>query len=174
LDLVAYDAILGYDWLMTHSPMVCHWENKTLEFLEGVQHAHLQGIQQEPPQLSEMSPKQFVKCQSGNDIWALAFIQPVQLQSVADNIPQSIEHVLNDFQDVFAESTKLPPHRSYDHTIPLLPRAAPVNARPYKYSSLHKDEIEKQVKELLSAVLITHSTSPFASPVLLVQKKDGT
>jgi hypothetical protein len=32
LQLGAYNAILGYDWLRAHSPMVCHWELKTLEF----------------------------------------------------------------------------------------------------------------------------------------------
>jgi len=42
------------------------------------------------------------------------------------------------------------------------------------YSPLHKTEIERQVKELLQAGLIDHSSSPFASPVLLVQKKDGS
>lgn len=49
-----------------------------------------------------------------------------------------------------------------------------MNARPYRYSPLHKDEIERQVKELLTTGFITTSNSPFASPVLLVQKKDGT
>lgn len=45
---------------------------------------------------------------------------------------------------------------------------------PIKYSPLHKDEIEKQVKELLAVGFITTNTSPFASPVILVQKQDGT
>lgn len=68
----------------------------------------------------------------------------------------------------------MPPIRTYDHSIPLIPGAVPVNSRPYRYSRLHKDEIERQVKELLEAGLITSSNSPFASPVLLVQKKDGS
>ena len=55
-----------------------------------------------------------------------------------------------------------------------MPNAVPVNSKPYRYSPLHKDEIERQVKELLAAGLITPSTSPYASPVLLVQKKDGS
>ena len=55
-----------------------------------------------------------------------------------------------------------------------MPDAVPVNCRPYKYSPVHKTEIEQQVKDLLAAGFITHSTSPFASPVLLVQKKDGS
>jgi hypothetical protein len=46
-----------------------------------------------------------------------------------------------------------------------------VNSRHYRYSPLHKFEIERQVQELLAAGLITQSTSPFASPVLLVKKK---
>jgi hypothetical protein len=32
LDIGVYDAILGYDWLKSHSPMICHWKLKTIEF----------------------------------------------------------------------------------------------------------------------------------------------
>jgi hypothetical protein len=32
LELDAYDAILGYDWLKIHNPMICHWELKHWNF----------------------------------------------------------------------------------------------------------------------------------------------
>jgi hypothetical protein len=32
LEFNTFDAILGYDWLKPHSPMTCHWANKTIEF----------------------------------------------------------------------------------------------------------------------------------------------
>jgi hypothetical protein len=56
VDMGAYDAILGYDWLRVHSPMVCHWELKTQKFQEKGQHVHLQGIQQDQLSLSALSP----------------------------------------------------------------------------------------------------------------------
>lgn len=68
----------------------------------------------------------------------------------------------------------LPPHRQYDHAVTLVEGALPANTRPYRYSPLQKDEIERQVREMLDSGVITRSVSPYAAPVLLVKKKDGT
>jgi hypothetical protein len=54
-----------------------------------------------------------------------------------------------------------------------LPRVKPVNIKPYRYSPAQKDEIEKQITEMLTNGIIIPCQSPFASPVILV-KKDGT
>ena len=62
----------------------------------------------------------------------------------------------------------------FDHSIPLLPGASPVNLRPYHYNPAQKTEIEKQVSDMLQQGVIQRSASPFSSPVLLVQKKDGS
>jgi len=93
---------------------------------------------------------------------------------VQPSVHPAVAEVLAKYQDVFELPHKLLPERVYDYAIPLIPNAIPVIARPYRYSPLHKDEIERQVKEMLTAGLIVRSTSPFASPVLLIQKKDGS
>lgn len=62
----------------------------------------------------------------------------------------------------------------FDHSIPLLPGASPVNLRPYHYNPAQKTEIEKQVSDMLQQGVTQRSASPFSSPVLLVQKKDGS
>jgi hypothetical protein len=50
----------------------------------------------------------------------------------------------------------------------------PVNLRPYRYSRLQKDVLEKMVKEMLGSGIIRPSNNPFASPVVLAKKKDST
>jgi hypothetical protein len=45
--------------------------------------------------------------------------------------------------------------------------------RPYRYNLEQKNEIEKKIAKMLQQGIIRFSTSPFASPVLLVQRKDG-
>lgn len=82
--------------------------------------------------------------------------------------------VLHTYDEVFQEPKGLPPHRKFDHNIPLLPGAAPVNLRHYRYNPMQKNEIEKQVQEMLAQGIIRPSSSPFASPALLVGEKDLT
>lgn len=61
-----------------------------------------------------------------------------------------------------------------DHKIPLQPGTGAVNIRPYRYPLKQKDVIEQLVHEMLEIGIIQDSASPFASPVVLVGKKDGT
>jgi hypothetical protein len=50
----------------------------------------------------------------------------------------------------------------------------PVITVPYRHPKRFKDEIEKEIKELLEMGHIRPNSSPFASSVVLVMKKDGT
>jgi hypothetical protein len=67
-----------------------------------------------------------------------------------------------------------PPDRGFKHTIKLEAGATPVITTPYRHPKIFKDEIEKEIKELLAMGHIRTITSPFASSVILVLKKDGT
>ena len=50
----------------------------------------------------------------------------------------------------------------------------PVYTRPYRYSSIEEDEIERQINEWLSCGQVVHSKSRWSSPCLLVDKQDKT
>lgn len=85
----------------------------------------------------------------------------------------SLQHLLVSFADLFEEPSDLPPFRDgFDHKIPLETGTNHVNLRPYRYSSLQKDVIDKIIHEMLSQGIIQHSSSPYASPIVLVKKKD--
>ncbi|WVZ93867.1 hypothetical protein U9M48_039820 [Paspalum notatum var. saurae] len=98
--------------------------------------------------------------------------QQVKLQGKGAVHPE-LQPVLQSYADLFSEPTGLPPTRSMMHTIPLMAGATPFRLRPYRYTPLQKDEIERQVAKLLQTNMIQRSRSPYASPVLLVKKKCG-
>lgn len=64
--------------------------------------------------------------------------------------------------------------QGFDHTIPLKENVVPFTLRPYKYSVIQKDMVDKLVSELLDQGIIRHSNSPYASPTVLVRKKNGS
>lgn len=98
----------------------------------------------------------------------------MSLLDLLSDVPTEAQALIDQIASLFQEPTELPPSRACDHDIPLIPGARPVNIRPYRYPPALKDEIEKQVSEMLSKGIIQPSTSLFSSPVLLVKKKDGS
>jgi hypothetical protein len=67
-----------------------------------------------------------------------------------------------------------PPERGFEHTIELEEGATPVITMPYRHPKIFKDEIEKEIKELIEMGHIRTIMSPFASSIILVLKKYGT
>jgi hypothetical protein len=107
------------------------------------------------------------------------FVELLYLSSVSRSettvaLPDTVQAIIPKFQSVFDAPIELPPRRACDHKIPLVPGATPTHTRPYRYGPAMKDEIEKQIKEMLQAGVIQPSTSAFSSLVLLVKKKDGS
>lgn len=62
----------------------------------------------------------------------------------------------------------------FDNHIHLLEGNIPINSRPYSYSPIQKDVIEKMVQEMLNQGIIQYSSSSYAFLVVLVGKKDGS
>lgn len=72
-----------------------------------------------------------------------------QLETKELPIPPEVQELIHEYQEVFAEPTGLPPKRQCDHRIPLVEGAQPVNLRPYRYNPELKNEIKKQITEML-------------------------
>ena len=64
--------------------------------------------------------------------------------------------------------------REFKHGIEMEDGAKPVITTPYRHPRAYKDETEKTIHELLDMGFIRSSSSPFASSVVLVKKKEGT
>lgn len=73
---------------------------------------------------------------------------------------------------------KLPPiHNTtstMEHEIHLKPGPAPTYQWPYRISESQQEELNDQLRELITENRIVPSDSPFAAPVIFVKKKDGT
>lgn len=87
-------------------------------------------------------------------ILQLCTVQTNTVQATEVPVPQSVQQLLHDYEHLFAEPTGLSPQREGNHAIPLVPGARPVNLRPYRYSLVQKDEVERQVSEMLAQGII--------------------
>ena len=89
-------------------------------------------------------------------------------------VPAELRDDMVNNQQVFQALPDLPPSRRYDHAINLKDGSQIPNLRPYCYPHYRKTAIEELMSEMLGSGIIRPSISPFASPTILVKKKDGS
>src|ERR1041385_8724032 len=83
--------------------------------------------------------------------------------------------VVRDFPDVFPEELPgIPPDRSVEFVVDLIPGTAPISRRPYRMAPREFAELKIQLEASLAKGFIHPSSSPWGCPVLFVTKKDGT
>ncbi|KAJ4745876.1 polyprotein [Rhynchospora pubera] len=181
LEVQGYDVILGMDWIASVGPVCIDCVKGTVQLRQGDREISLQ-VQGEIEEVKLCQGEVCLSTKQKKDsdvIFAQLFVtqsnpnqKTVTLADQLIHLHPQIQTVVTAYSTVFADPSSLPPVRPTDHQIPLKNEAVPVNIRPYRFSHFQKLEIEKIVEELLSQGYIRASTSPFASPILLVKKKD--
>ena len=108
--------------------------------------------------------------------WATeCFITSQDQRDLKQQFSADIQALLNKHDRVFGNiPPSRPPDRGFEHIIELEKGVQADITTPYWHPKAYKDEIEKAIKELLEMGHIRPNSSPFASSVVLVKKKDGT
>ncbi len=94
-----------------------------------------------------------------------------------ENSETQSHKILQRFDDVVVDeipqgnSNKPLATPTVQHHIDLVEGAAPVAKRAYRLSASDRDELDKQLSELIASGNVIPSESPYAAPVIFVQKK---
>ncbi|GAA0186578.1 hypothetical protein LIER_33866 [Lithospermum erythrorhizon] len=162
-----------------HSPVEFDWLRMTLTLTSESSKITLKAatIKADLQLISAKKLNKLIKQPSKSAIGHLFTLQANTTPVAAPELPKhppALTTVLSQFQEVFSMPTSLPPSRIIDHSIMLKPNSQAKRFPHYRHSHAQKLEIETIVSELLSSGFITPSHSEFASPIILVKKKDGT
>ncbi|KAH9770474.1 hypothetical protein KPL71_012393 [Citrus sinensis] len=173
LPLQGLDVVLGVQWLRELGPILCDWNELTMQFNWQGESKVICGLKD--PDTTAVSLRSLEKKLSGGGfLFAVVVGEATDNNKKHEEIPHDFKGVISEFAPLFDEPRSLPPVRDIDHKIPLKEGISAVNVRPYRYAHFQKNEIEKQVDEMLRNGTIRPSHSSFSSPVLLVKKKDGS
>ena len=192
----AYDIILGMDWLDKHHA-VLDCRAGTCSLLKGKAKVTLRQTPsvfsiRKSPHKAVSATQLFRMARKGCKLIVINFTQYSQEKDLADEVDEDKEWgteveiprdvnpllrpILQKYRDVFPNDLPhyLPPRREVGHTIPLEEGAKPVFRPIYRLSPAERDEVQRQVTDLLERGWINPSKSPYGSPILFVQKKDGS
>jgi len=178
LKLQRYDVILGKPWFYHANPQI-NWRKNILTFQYGNKTIEVSADTKrllEKPSCNSVyiSRQQLAKIPPNEEIFAVHYNN--DKSHTIRQPPPEVRNILNEYKDIFPETlpSHLPPERSIDHAINLVPGAEPPHRPIYRMSFEEMNELKRQLTDLLSKGFIRPSTSPFGAPVLFVHKKEGT
>ena len=87
---------------------------------------------------------------------------------------QQMDKFVEEYGDIFTSPAGVPLHCQVKNPIDLTPGAPLPNGLIYRCSVVENNELKRQIQEVLQKGHIRPSSSPYGSPIMLVQKKDGT
>jgi hypothetical protein len=99
---------------------------------------------------------------------SMASTQSLSLQQ------KQVDGIMEEYRDILSSPTRVPTHCQVKHPIDLTLCAPLPNGPVYHCSLMENDEIMRHIQELLQKMHIRPSSSPYGSPILLVQKKYET
>jgi hypothetical protein len=176
MDLPDTNIILGVQWLSTLGPITTNYKTMEMSFTEeNGKKMVLGGMTGNTPRV--VTTKRMEAIFRREDI---AYAAECRISVRVDKKGET--HYSPEIQRIIDRHSKVfepippgaPPDRGFEHIIELEEGAKPVITTPYRNPKKYKDEIDKAIKELLDKGHIRPSSSPFASSVVLVKKKDGT
>lgn len=169
------NVVLGVQWLHSIGKYSTNYQTMEMEFQrQDGKRVVLRGMNTYPPKV--VTAKKMEAVMRHNDIaWIAEFHISIQKSTDGEpNFPKEI-HALLQKHKIFGDiPSGRPPDRGFEHVIELEEGTRAVITTPYRHPKAYKDEIEKTIRELLAMGHIRPSSSPFASSVVLVKKKDGT
>ncbi|KAL4326420.1 hypothetical protein GQ457_11G000050 [Hibiscus cannabinus] len=166
------DMVLGVDWMRRYSPIFMDFNAMTLSFNKDGQEVLLHGGKRNVD-LKFISWEELQKLSARDSelMGELYLLTGIETEVI---VHPDLHILLEKYKSIFVEPQGLPPIRNHDHAITLKPNSQPVNLRPYRFPHAQKAKVETQITEILSSSIIQTSESSFASPCILVKKKDGS
>lgn len=127
-----------------------------------------------PADVTAVSPcAATVASQSVSDV-ALDVLKEVNLSSLSADNQEKVRSLLNQYASVFsAHDGDLGCTTLIAHEIPLMDDV-PVRQRFRRIPPSDYDVVKEHINQLLNTQVIRESCSPYASPIVLVRKKDGS
>ncbi|KAL0180477.1 hypothetical protein M9458_022883 [Cirrhinus mrigala] len=145
-----HPVILGLPWLKLHEPQISWSEGEITQWSDGC--------------FPQCFPTLNLKTFNGASVTVDS--------PIADNIPS----VYHDLAEAFSktQATQLPPHRTSDCAIELIPGTTPPKGRIFPLSQPETEAMKTYIEEELAKGFIVPSTSPASAGFFFVKKKDGS
>ena len=143
--------ILGMDWIDMVAPVILHTRPHSLSFMTDGRMITLYGVTEESEFTAVDSETLKRMLQSGTCevVAELAMIQEEKATKEQKAVHPEISKLLEQHVSIFQDPKELPPRRTCDHIINLVPGAQPFNLRPNRYSYDQKNAIESIINDML-------------------------